>query len=513
MKNKIMITLLLAAGMTLGCTTKDILLEPNGSLGYAVVNGDTVKIRNDKALTKNFAKGDFLSKNNFTVGDTIMDFKEPKKLKPAKYPALDNIKNKTDKDLIGKPFRLVAIGGEIAAGYRDGGLFNEGILTSYPNLIAQQMGVTFEQPLFAKEDFNGYGRRVLSNFNPTGGDVPKFKTVTNNTGFEKIYEKETTEYLKLKDYIGSVDNYSVPFYNSDLMYLRMNNSNSIKTIYDSPANSFNNDLLKNKKFDFFILEGDFSGTNLLGGGEIFFSYSEELTKRDFKNHPVEGFPLTIFGNKVNTYDLIAKRIFDRKLNKGLIMNLPSLENLPYYSKSYNLQILKVLELYQLNGVYTRGNELLNNQPNFNKSDFSQFEVLGSSSIDSLIGNKVNITVKPGISKNNKINSFKTISDISFKINNERIIENNNNILVYSKYLNVHVVDLNGLYKKVWEGTYITNDGIKASAKWPGGNFFSSDGIFPSAFGQAIIANETIKVMNSFYKLDIPLINTRDFLTR
>jgi hypothetical protein len=58
---------------------------------------------------------------------------------------------------------------------------------------------------------------------------------------------------------------------------------------------------------------------------------------------------------------------------------------------------------------------------------------------------------------------------------------------------------------------VTDDGIKVNGKWPEGNFYSVDGLFPTAFGQAVIANEVIKFINSQYKTDIPLVNTRDFL--
>jgi hypothetical protein len=36
-------------------------------------------------------------------------------------------------------------------------------------------------------------------------------------------------------------------------------------------------------------------------------------------------------------------------------------------------------------------------------------------------------------------------------------------------------------------------------------------VYPSAFGQAVIANEVIKIMNSFYKLEIELIPTKIYL--
>lgn len=72
-----------------------------------------------------------------------------------------------------------------------------------------------------------------------------------------------------------------------------------------------------------------------------------------------------------------------------------------------------------------------------------------------------------------------------------------------------VVDLEKLFDRISAGKYVTDDGLKISGK-PGGNFFSSDGIYPSAIGNAVIANETIKVINAHFHSQIPLINITEF---
>jgi hypothetical protein len=59
---------------------------------------------------------------------------------------------------------------------------------------------------------------------------------------------------------------------------------------------------------------------------------------------------------------------------------------------------------------------------------------------------------------------------------------------------------------------VTDDGILVENKMDG-NFFSVDGITPTAFGQAIIANEFIKAINKHYQMDIPLIKTSDYLEK
>jgi hypothetical protein len=86
---------------------------------------------------------------------------------------------------------------------------------------------------------------------------------------------------------------------------------------------------------------------------------------------------------------------------------------------------------------------------------------------------------------------------------------NKTIEYFAKQYNYPVVDLYSLFKKVASNSFITDDGIKVDKK----AFFSTDGIFPTAFGQAIIANEYIKTINSFYKTNIPLIQTAYYLNK
>jgi hypothetical protein len=76
--------------------------------------------------------------------------------------------------------------------------------------------------------------------------------------------------------------------------------------------------------------------------------------------------------------------------------------------------------------------------------------------------------------------------------------------------NLPVVDLESLYQKILAGSYVSDDGVRVSGTFPAGDFFSSDGRTPSAVGQAVLANETIKVINSHYKINIPLISIKEF---
>jgi hypothetical protein len=72
------------------------------------------------------------------------------------------------------------------------------------------------------------------------------------------------------------------------------------------------------------------------------------------------------------------------------------------------------------------------------------------------------------------------------------------------------VDLEALYNKVLNGEYQNADGVSVDPSFPRGNFFSADGVAPTALGQAIITNEIIGVLNEQYKANIPLLNLKNY---
>ncbi|MCE7039027.1 hypothetical protein [Dyadobacter sp. CY312] len=110
--------------------------------------------------------------------------------------------------------------------------------------------------------------------------------------------------------------------------------------------------------------------------------------------------------------------------------------------------------------------------------------------------------------------FKWQTHRSYNITEEQIVRStpdgfNERIKNDAKQSGVIVVDIASLYEKVYAGNYTTEDGYKIDGK-AGGNFFSGDGIYPSAIGHAVIANEIIKVINQHFKSKIPLIKVGEF---
>src|ERR1700712_5018632 len=130
---KIMLLSLCSALLMAACHSSD----PTPAIDLSTVSNINPTI---VATYKNSADGT----NWFIVGDTIIP-KSKLQLLPTSSEAV-NLGDLAKTD--GTAVRYFALGSSITAGVREGGLFLEGQLTSFPNLLARQMKLAnFNQPL------------------------------------------------------------------------------------------------------------------------------------------------------------------------------------------------------------------------------------------------------------------------------------------------------------------------------------------------------------------------------
>ena len=361
--------------------------------------------------------------NYALVGDTT----RPNVSTPL-HPTTNQTVNITALKAADGSFRYVAIGASLTAGVRDGGWFNDGMTTAYPNLIARQMGLMdFKQPLFDDKEFNGYGQKLPVQNSKT----PVYKAVSNNIAF-----KPSGVEMILSHYNGTqIDNFAIPnlTYGGDIDKLSSASfSNTDYKLYLKrvlqPNNSLN-DEINNKDFSFYSIEyytQELIRFALLGKLNQIYIYDED----NF-----------FTGNTTGGVDLFYKDIKYIKNKKGFLLNIPTILDIPYFK------------------------------------DVTKY------------GGK-----RPTIDTN-LLNGYQG----SF----------NKHIVFIGNRYSVPVVDIKNLYEQIHKGDYISESAKKVTDK----EFFSSDGIYPSAYGQALIANECIKTINSFYKTTIPLIQTDYYLNR
>ncbi|WP_162794034.1 hypothetical protein [Runella rosea] len=415
----------------------------------------------------------------FNAGDTTVKVKPDKDVlpeKPAKAPDLSKIQKEAGK------FRLVSVGGALSAGFRDGGLYREGQLTAFPNLIARQMGISFVQSLFSEAEGNGTGYKTVAG---TAGPLVKFNMVTNNLGV--IQRNGETAYTDFgdKDKV-ELDQLAFPEIQKGLQFFRYPSdelkyykyvdravSADIKAKYAKPT-----DWVNDQKADLFIFEFGMDDTyrivargagGLAGGGQLPYYFTPE-------------------------YELA--RSLAKKQHKGVILNVPEVLDFPYFNQITAEMVRKSgLNLFVGQDSYDPGLHRLIPTPTTEKV------LKGELKPD--VRGKVVLTTYDVISGND-FNSEQQMMSPKFY--------NTYFIGTAAKDTGWPVVDMYSLYKRIQAGGYVTDDRVAVNAAWPkGGNFFSADGVYPTAFGQAVIANEVIKTLNRHYGLDIPLLQTRFFL--
>ena len=362
---------------------------------------------------------------NYTlVGDTT----RPNVLTPL-HPTTNQTANITALKAADGSFRYVAIGASLTAGVRDGGWFNDGMTTAYPNLIARQMGLTdFKQPLFDDKEFNGYGQKLPV----TNSQMPVYKAVSNNIAF-----KPQGVEMVLSPFAGTqLDNFAVPNLLHSAVANNLSSISGLSTYYKLYLKRVLDvnyttilDRVEKNKFSFYSIE----------------DYTQELIRfaqtGNFRQIYIYDENSSYANNTTGGIEYFYVNIPNLKNTKGFLINVPMILDIPYFKDSTKYGgkrpsiDISLLHLYE--GIF-------NKHINF-------------------IGNR------------------------------------------YS----VPVVDIKNLYEQIHKGDYVS----ESSKKVTDSVFFSSDGIYPSAYGQALIANECIKTINSFYKTTIPLIQTDYYLNR
>ncbi len=461
-----------------GCNDPD-LMPVSYSLEYSIIDGDTIKTRElPQAAIDALSKT--LPNNNVITKGVIITSSDPKiPTNKGKAKGLDKLKNP---NLGSRPLRYIAIGSSLTAGFRDGGYFNDGIATSFPAILAEALKIpNFKQPKFANSEYNGFGRNQKTDFNPTNGPVQKYARSTNNLAIREINGKAKPSVIQgnFEDF----DNLGVP--SLDMWGLQWPLEIPAGLMQSQRFSNWGQ--IVNKRIGPASLSGTVPVSDKVKAVEADFFTVEFLST--FIDSWTGNYS---FGSK-NSYLPDIPPLFDLLTNlkernfKGCILNIPDPLQLPGI-----IQITDK-ELYY-NQLYT-----INRQLNISKDEFviGDFVILPTSGNDSLISSNVNIAFKHA-----RQSDIKSIEDIHYIIN-----LNNDYLQEYAKSSNYPIVDIMELYNKVYKKELVSYDGVEVNNV----NFFSSDGIYPSPFGNAVITNEILRTINQFYGTEIDLIQTRQFL--
>ena len=384
---------------------------------------------------------------------------------------------------------MISMGDAVEAGYRDGGLYRQGQLTSYPNLVARQMGlVNFKQALFEKENGNGTGYLVKSN----SETVPVFSEVINNLAYT---EKGSA---LMKPYSGTIpDNLSAPF-----------GGRNIFAINPSEELSYVVNFYKNNPQPAYLSNTNYFWVNGYVNASLFSRYvgKEYNSAWDYAKtikpdvalvstafdiyilNYLRGGQRGLFGGSEFSWELQVLNYLKEKGTKSVLATVPDVLDFPYF-KWY---------------TFDKMTKKMGNAIGIQSDDAS---TLPGANAETIFLPTVNVV---SVYNGNSKRSYFQDLDVIRKDEISRPEFYNEILLKWSKEYNQPLVDFYSVYKKVLAGNYVSDDGFKIDPSYPNGNFFSSDGLYPSAIGQAVLANEVIKVLNATYHAQIPLINISNY---
>lgn len=399
---------------------------------------------------------------------------------------------------VGEKLNMVAMGGGMTAGVRNGGLYRYGQMTAYPNLVARQMGMTdFQSPLFAENEANGTGYLQLMD---DGTAYPSWKEVNNNKATVKAGSPP-----ELPKYAGGVvHNYALPENGGLGITGRVVNTNtsdylgnrwSVGDVFSSriiPANVDSKtvtlrDQMFKQPINFFILEDDI----------------------DFQLSIIKNNAQSITGHAPQRADMGPLMLYytislmKEKANadKGVMFTWPIITDLAYFNW-YTIKDLKS-KAKSISITTTREGEsyTLDGSDNGSATDFL---LMPTPTIDALFRNlKKGDNISIGLANADILDPFEFLG------NTYAIRVYNTSMRKLARDRGLAIVDLEKIYGQIHANTYVSLDGFRIDGGTRG-NFFSADGIYPTAIGQAVIANEVIKSINTTYKSSIPLINLKDY---
>ncbi|WP_138482981.1 hypothetical protein [Dyadobacter bucti] len=384
----------------------------------------------------------------------------------------------------GQEMEMVAFGGGLTAGVMNGGITRESQQSNYTNLLAHQMGIqNFAMPLFEKEHFNGTGYYVYRN---TESGYPQWDRVINNTISISPGSPPT-----MPEYQGKISNYALPDGSAErfMMGYDCANCNLNKLFlsrfkhYLRPYMSEAFDQIKSEiPYKFVIIEEFFDR----------WMYGIQTISR------VGLWDYSFNGSIMNTGRITESAINNilSEGQKGVIFTIPRYQDLAYMHW-YSIDNLKkrASEVYITFNMDGEGDGLVNSAKPFSLIPTAKLHLLFERFKD---GGAFRANLED-----------KEVLDYGECYMSDPALHYNQKIREYATKKDLAVVDLFDLYQRIHQGGYKTDDGVLIDGS-PYGNFFSSDGIYPTPLGQAVITNEVIKAINKHYGAKIPLIDIAGF---
>ncbi|UOQ66601.1 SGNH/GDSL hydrolase family protein [Hymenobacter volaticus] len=434
--------------------------------------------------------------------------------------------------------RYIAVGNSLTAGYSDGGLYLEGQLSSYPNLLAGQFraagGGDFVQPLFQTGQENGSGYLRLTGI--VNGS-PVTAPVTTNLALRAGATAARPLYTK---YTEPVNNLAVPNIRlSDIETAGFGNTQT------SPSNA----LTFNSYFERITPDGNNQTylARVAASNPTFFT-------NWLGNNDVLGFATA--GGAANS--LTPTATFTDKNNKvidaltangakGLVATIPNVTNIPFFT-TVGPAFKTTLTAANVPGLVIQTGAALGGPASGNRKQITTADIrdasgngrqlftLISSPFLTLLNQRsgrawryvysqsgqpaagfplflaaygIDTTATFGTSAGNPIPSLFVLDDVEQGQVLTATTAFNAAITAKANEKGLAIFDANTFFTRVAASGIVTN-GVTNNANFITGNLFSLDGVHPTPRGYAIVANEMISAINAKYGSNISQVNPNDY---
>jgi hypothetical protein len=374
--------------------------------------------------------------------------------------------------------RYVAVGSSFTAGFANDGLYEEGQMTAYPNLLARQFkwveGGTFLQPIASGR---GSGFLYIKGFQKAAclyvADKPDLQR----------YDADASWGANLADK-GPFGNLGVPgmdLARMDAPDLGMENP-FLARLVENPQNTSYMDLLGAARPSFFSV--------WMGYEDVF---AHAMNGGDW-NYPLTD--TALFRSNLS-------RLLDSLQSgsaTGLIANIPELSAIPFFTHT---------DVTVFDPVLCDGSRL----PVYIEESGGKIRV--SSTQDyillpaaSRIGLQDSTGIPYGLSPDNPVRHSLVLDEAEAIRVRSTLNQYNKLIEVLAESRGIAVADMKGLMAQIRSG--MVADGIELSSKYLTGGIFSVDGISLTPRGNALVANRFIEAINRYYGATIPPLNVTDF---
>ncbi|MBC3540750.1 SGNH/GDSL hydrolase family protein [Rufibacter sediminis] len=387
--------------------------------------------------------------------------------------------------------KYVAVGNSLTAGFQDNGLYLEGQVYSYPNILANQFsfvgGGPFTQPLFTNEQRNGSGYIRLTGFSSTG--LPTTENVTTNLAVTGMGADGKTPLLT--KFTGEVQNLGIPG-------IRM------KDVV-TPGYGFNNPLGFNPYYQRLLPNEATPAGGLLPYVNKVASVKGTFFTMWLGNNDVLGFA-TSGGLSPITTDTEFQSALDAMMAvlpaQGVVINIPDVTSVPFFTTKATALLMSQAQAANAKLYITTGAGAVR------EAKATDFVLLTSTvgTPEALPG--VPQPVPHGFSPFNPLRNQEVLDETETAAVKAATQNFNTKLSAAATAKKVAYADMNAYFNTIKQGFTLNN--IAYSPAFVTGNLFSLDGVHLTPRGYAIVANNLISTINSYYKANVPTIDVTQF---